>query len=274
MNLAERRGRFRELHESGCFVMPNPWDRGSAVALASLGFPALATSSAALGYSLGRLDLPGSIGTDDALAHVHEIVGATALPVNVDFQNGYGASASEVAEHVASCVARGAAGLSIEDASEDPAAPLFDRSEAIDRFMAAREVTGPEIVLTGRCEAFLVGAPDPLETAIDRLVAFAEAGADCLYAPGLQTPEQVSALVEAVAPKPVNVLASVGPEWMTVESLANLGVRRITLGSSLSKVAWTALLGAAREVADSGLFSRLRSAHPVPSLDDIFGTDS
>ncbi len=263
---------FRDMHSSGCFVIPNPWNRGSAVALASMGFRALATSSAALAYDLGRPESPDALDLDTTLTNVREIVQATSLPVNADFQAGYGNAPSDVAASVKRCVSTGVAGLSIEDAAANADQPLYEASEALERVKAARtaiDESGLDVVLTARCEAFLVGHPNPLETALPRLVAFAEAGADCLFAPGLRTPDQIKQVVSAVAPKPVNVLA-VDPTWMTFDALADLGVRRISVGSALARTAWGAFLASARDLAISGSFECLARAEPFAKLDEMF----
>lgn len=263
---------FRDLHASGCFVIPNPWDRGSAIALASMGFRALATSSAALSYVLGRPESPDALDLDTTLTNVREIVLATSLPVNADFQSGYGKAPTDVAASVKRCIKTGVAGLSIEDAASNPDQPLYEASEALERVKAARatiDESGLDVVLTARCEAFLVDHPSPMETAISRLVAFAEAGADCLFAPGLRTPDQIKQVVSAVAPKPVNVLA-VDPTWMTFDALAGLGVRRISVGSALARTAWGAFLASARDIATSGSFHSLARAEPFAKLDEMF----
>lgn len=263
---------FRRLHDTGCFVVPNPWDRGSTIALASMGFRALATTSAGLAYALGRRDSPTTLDRETVLANVREIVGATALPVSADFQAGYGATPDDVAQSVGLCVATGVAGLSIEDASGQAGSPLFEHDVAVDRVRAARaaiDESGVGVVLTARAEAFFTDDPRPLDTVIERLVAFAEAGADCLFAPGISTPDQISAVVEAVAPKPVNVLL-MDPSWMTVDSLEALGVRRISVGSALSRVAWGAFLSAAGEISSAGTFGGLEGAEPFGSFNELF----
>lgn len=264
---------FRELHESGCFVLPNPWDRGSAILLHHLGFSALATSSAGFGFAAGVPDTIGAMPLDRVLDHCREIVDATPLPVNADFQEGYAEDAAGVAESVRRCVDTGVAGLSIEDATGDSSAPLFDRSTAIDRVQAARSAideSGRPVVLTGRCESWLVGDERPLNTALDRLVAYSEAGADCLYAPGVSRPEDITAIVEAVHPKPVNVLVSSGAMGLTVPDLAKLGVRRISVGSALSRVALGAFLRAARGIIGDGSFTKLDGAAPFAELNAVF----
>src|SRR6476646_2379779 len=200
---------FRELHTNGCFVLPNPWDIGSAIYLQHLGFKALATTSAGFAFSRGKSD--GGVPLDEMLAHIGEIAAATPLPVNADFLNGFANEPEDVAANVKLCCATGVAGLSIEDNSGNSASPLYEKELAINRIRAAREAIDPSgipIVLTGRCEAWLVGQPDPFRFALDRLVAYAEAGADCLYAPGVQEPNEIAEIVGAVAPRPVNVLAA------------------------------------------------------------------
>jgi 2-methylisocitrate lyase-like PEP mutase family enzyme len=264
---------FRALHESGCFVMPNPWDAGSAVFLAHLGFRALATTSAGLAFSRGRPDAIAAMSRDDVLAHVRELVAATPLPINADFQDGYAREPERVAENVALCVKTGAAGLSIEDATGDRAAPLYERGLAVERVRAARaaiDASGVPVVLTARCEAWLVGDPDAARTALDRLVAFADAGADCLFAPGVREPEAIAALVKAVAPRPVNVLVSSPSPSLTVPRLAELGVRRVSVGSALARVAWGGFMRAARALADEGSFAGLADAAPFAELDRVF----
>ena len=248
---------FRALHASGTFVIPNPWDRGSAILLARLGFRALATTSAGFAFSRGLPDSPLALSRDDVLAHVADIARATSLPVNVDFQSGYGEDARGVAESVRRCVDTGAAGLSIEDATGDDAKPLYDLPEALDRLRAARraiDASGSGVLLTARAECFLVGHPDPLDESVRRLRAYADAGADVLYAPGVRDRDGIARIVEAVAPKPVNVLVGSRTE-LRVADLEALGVRRVSVGSALARCAWTALIGAAKRIAEAGDFS-------------------
>ena len=269
MNLGRE---FRKLHESGCFVMPNPWDIGSARVLEQLGFKALATTSAGFAFSRACPDSPLALQVADVLRHVREIVGATALPVNVDFQSAYSENADGVFANVAACVKAGAAGLSIEDAMGDGS--LYERHVAIERVKAARaaiDETNFPSVLTGRCEAFLVGSTKPLHDVLDRLVAYADAGADCLFAPGIREPEDIAQIVRAVAPKPVNVVVSSAIPGLTVARLAELGVRRVSLGAGLAKVAWGAFMRAAREIATTGEFDALKDAASVAELNQIFG---
>jgi 2-methylisocitrate lyase-like PEP mutase family enzyme len=254
---------FRALHQSGCFVMPNPWDLGSARLLASLGFPALATTSAGFAWSLGRLD--NHVTLEEALAHLRAIAHGVDLPVNADFEGGFAVAPAEVGANVRAATATGIAGLSIEDSTGDAANPLFEFGLAVERIAAARRAideSGTGVLLTARSEGFIAGRPDLAET-LRRLTAYAAAGADCLYAPGIRTPDEIAAVVAAVAPKPVNVL--VGGDFTTVDELARAGVRRISVGGALARAAWTGLLEAAREIATRGTFTAL--ARAVPSAD-------
>lgn len=265
--------RFRAMHESGCFVLPNPWDVGTAVYLAHLGFEALATTSAGFAFARGLPDTVSAITSDHMLEHIREVVEATPLPVNADFQNGYADEPEGVAANVALCIATGVAGLSIEDATGNNAAPLYEFGLAVDRIRAARgavDASGIPVVLTARCEAWLVGQPDPLRVSLERLVAYSEAGADCLYAPGVQKLDEIAAIVKAVSPKPVNVLVSGPSQALTVSRLADLGVRRISVGSALARVAWGAFIRAARSIAETGSFDAFAEAAPFNELDDVF----
>ena len=262
---------FQELHRTGCFVMPNPWDAGSAVYLRHLGFKALATTSAGFAFSRGLPDRLWAFSRDEMLAHVRDLVAATPLPVSADFQSGFAEDAEGVEKSVALCVAAGAAGLSIEDATGKDEAPLYEHAIALERVKAARRAIDASkipVVLTARCEAFLVGAPDPLRTAIDRLVSFADAGADCLFAPRVRDPKEITAIVKAVSPKPVNVLVTM--PGLTVRQLADLGVRRISVGSTLARTAWGAFTRAARSIADNGTFEDFAGAAGFQELDDVF----
>ena len=264
---------FRALHRSGCFVMPNPWDVGSAVYLAHLGFKALATTSAGFAFSCGLPDAVGAVPLDRVLAHVREVAAATSLPVNVDFQEGYAREPAAVADNVAACLATGAAGLSIEDATGNPAAPLFERSLAVERVRAARaavDASGTGAILTARCEAYLVDHPDPARTSLDRMVAFAEAGADCLYAPRVQDPAVIAEMVRAVAPRAVNVLVSAPVAGLEVPRLGELGVRRISVGAALARVAWGAFARAARALAETGSFDGFTGAISFDELEALF----
>ena len=265
----ERRRLFRELHASGCFVIPNPWDTGAARLLAGLGFRALATTSSGFAWSLGLQD--NHVPLPEALAHFRAVVRSVDLPVSADFEGGFAVEPSAVAANVKAAIDTGVAGLSIEDSSKDPAgAPLFDLTLAVERVRAARQAIdagGPGVVLTARSEGFVAGRPDLRET-LRRLTAYAEAGADCLFAPGVRAKGDVEAVVRAVAPKPVNVL--MGGDFGTVAELAALGVRRISVGGALARVAWTAFLEAAREIAGDGRFTRLARALPGAEVDALF----
>jgi len=264
---------FRALHTSGCFVLPNPWDVGTAVYLQHLGFKALATTSAGVAFSRGAPDTVTSVPRDVMLAHIRDVVSATTLPVNADFLAGYADDPEGVAANVALVVATGAAGVSIEDGTGNGAAPLYEERLAVERIGAARraiDASGSPVVLTGRCEAWLVGEPDPFRVALSRLPAYAEAGADCLYAPGVTEPEEIAALVKAVAPKPVNVLMSAPSKVLTVSRLADLGVRRVSVGSALSRVAWGAFIRAARSIAATGSFDAFADAVSFAELNGVF----
>lgn len=264
---------FRALHQSGCFVLPNPWDAGSAVYLHRLGFKALATTSAGVAFSRGAPDTVSAVPKDVMLAHIRDVVAATPLPVNADFLAGYADEPEGVADNVALCIATGAAGLSIEDGTGRSEAPLYEQPLAIDRIRAARaaiDASGFPVVLTGRCEAYLVGVSDPFRVALARLPAYAEAGADCLYAPDVTDPDQIAAIVKAVAPKPVNVLMSAPSTVLSVARLADLGVRRVSVGSALARVAWGAFIRAARSIAVTGSFDALADAAPFDELNGAF----
>ena len=256
-------GRFHELHESGCFVLPNPWDVGSAIYLEHLGFHAVATTSAGFAFTKGLPDDPELIPREMMLEHFREIAAATSLPVNADFQNGFADDPEAIAESVRLCVATGVAGLSIEDNTGRKDQTLYDFDLAVERIKASRsaiDASGIPVVLTARCEAFLVGDSDPLRTSLERLVAFADAGADCLYAPGVTEPDEIAQIVKAVAPKPINVLAFAKNCHLTVNQLADLGVRRISVGSSLARAAWGGLIRAANQIQASGSFESFAGA--------------
>lgn len=247
---AARRAAFRKLHESGCFLIPNPWDVGSARALEKLGFRALATTSSGFAWSRGHAD--NAMDVEAVLAHCREIVEATELPVNADFEDGHARDLDGLRENVRRCVETGVAGLSIEDSTGDAAQPLYEFDEAVARMRAARQAidaSGEDVMLIGRAECFLVGHPDPLNESIRRLHAYADAGADCLYAPGAGSPEQIKAIVAAVAPKPVNVLVGRAAPY-TLDDLAKLGVRRVSVGGALAGAAWGGFLRAARGLAE------------------------
>jgi 2-methylisocitrate lyase-like PEP mutase family enzyme len=259
---------FRLLHQSGCFVMPNPWDLGSARLLARLGFPALATTSSGFAWSLGRPD--NGVTLAEALTHLRSISAGVELPINADFEGGFAIEPAEVGDNVALATDTGVAGLSIEDSTGDASHPLFEFGLAVERVRAARaaiDASGTGVLLTGRSEGFIVGRPDLAET-IRRLTAYAAAGADCLYAPGLRTTADIATVVGAVAPKPVNVL--VGSDFATVAELAELGVRRISVGGALARAAWAGFLRAATEIAERGTFANLAGAVPFAEIDGSF----
>lgn len=261
---------FRELHQSGCFVIPNPWDLGSAHLLVRLGFRALATTSAGFAWSLGRRDNHVSLG--EALAHFRAIAQAVDIPVNGDFEGGFATVPETVATNVMAAAMTGVAGLSIEDSTGDAAQPLFDFRLSVERIRAARRAideSGTGVLLTGRSEGFIVGRPDLAET-IRRLTAYAEAGAECLYAPGIRRKTDIIEVVKALAPKPVNVL--VGSNFATVAELAEMGVRRISVGGALARTAWAGFLEAAREIAEQGTFANLARAVPFDEINSVFRT--
>jgi 2-methylisocitrate lyase-like PEP mutase family enzyme len=263
--------KFHSLHESGCFVLPNPWDIGTAIYLERLGFKALATTSAGFAFSRGKPD--GGVPRDEMLGHIREITEATSLPVNADFLNGFADKAEGVAANVQLCIATGVAGLSIEDNTGRTAAPLYEKQLAIERIRAARsaiDASKTGVVLTGRCEAWLVGDRDPLHTALDRLAAYAEAGADCLYAPGVSDPNEIAQIVKTVAPRPVNVLVSGFNHQLSLSQLADLGVRRISVGSGLALAAWGAFLRAAKDISKNGTFNLLADNASSADLNELF----
>jgi 2-methylisocitrate lyase-like PEP mutase family enzyme len=270
--VADKRRAFHELHRSGCFVIPNPWDIGSARYLQHLGFKALATTSA--GFAFWQAHPDHAISRDMALAHLHAVVAATDLPVNADFEGGFAHDPEGVAESVRLAVETGVAGLSIEDLTGDKAKPLYDFDHAVARMRAARQAidrAGGDTLLVGRSEGFVAGAPD-LDETIRRLKAYAAAGADCLYAPGIKTREQIAAIVTAVAPKPVNLVIG-APIGLTVADVAALGVRRISLGCGLARAAWGGFMRAASLIARDGKFDGLAEAASWAELNHLFAED-
>jgi 2-methylisocitrate lyase-like PEP mutase family enzyme len=267
--IADKRRAFHKLHETGCFVIPNPWDIGSARYLQHLGFKALATTSA--GFAFTRALPDGGVPRDMMLAHIREIVEATDLPVNADFEAGYAHDPAGVAESVRLGAETGVAGLSVEDATGDRGEPLYDLDTAVQRMRSARSAidkAGSDVLLVGRCECFLVGKPDITET-VARLKAYSNAGADCLYAPGIRTREEVAAVVEAAGPKPVNVIRA-SAAGLSVAELAALGVRRISVGSAFARAAWGAFMKAAQEILTDGRFDALGGATPNAELNKLF----
>ena len=268
VSLLERCRQFHELHKSGCFVIPNPWDAGSAKLLAQLGFKALATTSAGFAWTIGKAD--AHIEVDEAVEHFRTVAAAVDVPVSGDFEHGFADDPEDVAANATKVAATGVAGFSIEDSTGNPDNPLFAFDLAVERIKAARaaiKASGAPLLLTGRSEGYLVGRPDLKET-IRRLSAYAEAGADCVYAPRIENMSDIAAIVSAVAPVPVNVL--VGSDFTTVSELAALGVRRISVGGALARVALTAFLAAASDIAEHGSFTPFGTMVPLAALDDRF----
>lgn len=251
--VSDKRAAFREMHHAGCFLLPNPWDAGSARLLERLGYRALATTSAGYAWSQGQAD--GQLSRDDTLAHMRYMAAMSDLPINADFESGFGATPEAVFDSVSLALATGVAGLSIEDSSGDPNQPVRDKAQAVERLQAARaaiDAGGGDTLLVGRAENYFVGRPD-LDDTVERLLAYSQAGADCLYAPGLRTREEIQTVVQAIAPKPVNVLIGWNSE-LTVEALAELGVRRISVGGALARAAWGGFIDAARRMIEQGRF--------------------
>lgn len=270
---AEKRHAFRRLHEAGCFVIPNPWDIGGTRFLQSLGFKALATTSSGQAWSQGVPD--GAMPLAGVLKHLRKIAAASDLPVNADFGNGFATDAAGVEANVGLAIETGVAGLSIEDATGNDESPLFEIHTAVDRIRAARaaiDKAGGDTLLVGRAECFLVGRPD-LDETILRLRLYAQAGADCLYAPGIRTREEIAAVVAAVAPKPVNLLVG-SASGLTLEEIAALGVRRVSVGGALARTAWGAFANAARLIAQEGRFDGFANALPGQELNSFFRSDS
>ena len=265
---ADKRATFKKMHESGCFILPNPHDVGSARALQHLGFKALASTSAGFAWTIGKAD--NHVTVDQVCDHLTAICAAVDLPVNADFEGGFAVEPEKVGANVARGVKTGVAGLSIEDSTGDAAKPLYEFALAVERIKAARKAIDADhsgVLLTGRCEAFLWGQSD-LNMVIDRLKAYSEAGADCLYAPGIKTREQITAIVKAVHPKPVNLL--IGASELSLKEAEALGVRRISVGGSLARAAWAGFMKAAREMAEQGTFTELASGYPGGELNKMF----
>jgi 2-methylisocitrate lyase-like PEP mutase family enzyme len=272
--IAEKRRAFRQLHESGCFIIPNPWDAGTARYLQHLGFKAIATTSSGAAWSMALPDEDWALTRDPMLAHIRAIVEASDLPVNADYESGYADDPAGVGENVRLCVETGVAGLSIEDSTGDASRPLYDFDLAVARIRAARAAidrAGGDVLLVGRSEGFIVGRPD-LDETIRRLRAYASAGADCLYAPGIRTREQIRAVVDAVAPKPVNLLIG-APIGLTLADAAALGVRRISVGGALARAAWGGFIRAAKGLA-AGTFDAFADAAPGSELNALFAEDA
>jgi len=272
---APRRDAFRKLHEKGCFVIPNPWDVGSARYLRHLGFPALATTSSGFAFSHGLPDASWAVPRDVMLRHIAEIVSSVEVPVNADFESGYAHRPEDVHRNVRLCIDTGVAGLSIEDATGERDSPLYGIELAVDRIRAARaaiDTSGTGVLLTARAECHLVNHPDPLRESIRRLTRYADAGADVLYAPGPRTREDIRAIVEALRPKPVNVLMYADTGLKTAD-LAELGVRRVSVGSSLARAAWTGFIRAAKAIAQEGSFAGFARSVSFAELNDFFTAD-
>jgi len=265
---ADKRANFRKLHQSGCFVLPNPVDVGTAKALQHLGFKALASTSAGFAWTIGKAD--NRVTVDEVCSHLTDISAAVDVPMNADYEGGFAVAPEGVSANVARGVKTGIAGLSIEDSTGDAAKPLYDRSLAIERIKAARQAIDADnsgVLLTGRCEAFLWGQAD-LKLVIDRLTAYAEAGADCLYAPGIKTKDDIAAVVKAVHPRPVNLL--IGASGLSLDEATDLGVRRISVGGTLARVAWAGFMKAAKEMAEKGTFTELANSYPGGELNKMF----
>jgi 2-methylisocitrate lyase-like PEP mutase family enzyme len=263
---ADKRATFRKMHESGCFILPNPVDVGSAKALQHLGFKALASSSAGFAWTIGKAD--NRVTVEDVCQHLAAVCSAVDIPVNADFEGGFAVEPDMVADHVERCVRTGVAALSIEDSSGDKDRPIYERALAVERIAASRKAIGDSnTMLVGRCEAYLWGVTD-LKIVIDRLTAYADAGADCLYAPGLKTREDIAAVVKAVHPKPFNLL--IGASGLSLKEAEDLGVRRISVGGSLARAAWGGFMRAAKEMAEQGTFTELAHGYPGGELNRMF----
>src|SRR5437868_6692905 len=270
-SIREKREVFRRLHETGCFALPNPLDAGTAKYLQHLGFKAIATASAGFAFSRGLAD--GSVKRDEMIGHIRDLVEATDIPVNADFENGYADEPNWCAENARLCAGTGVAGVSIEDAADRTESPLYDVDLAVERIHAVREALhGTGVLLVGRAEGFLVGR-EKLDQVIKRLVKYSEAGAECLYAPGFKDPESNKAIVEAVAPKPENVLIG-GPGGLTMRDAAELGARRVSVGGAFARAAWGGFIRSAKELIEQGTFEELKHGASYDELQRLFGEDS
>jgi 2-methylisocitrate lyase-like PEP mutase family enzyme len=270
LTTADKRAAFRKMHESGCFVLPNPFDVGTAKALQNLGFKAIASTSAGFAWSIGKAD--NRVTVDDVCAHLTALCAAVDLPVNADFEGGFAREPQTVAANVARAVKTGVAGLSIEDSTGNKERPLFETNLAIERIKAARKAIDADnsgVLLTARCEGFLVGVAN-LPVVLDRLQAYAEAGADCIYAPGIKTQEEIAAVVKQAHPKPVNLL--IGASGLSLKQAGDLGVRRISVGGSLARSAWAGFMKAAKEMAEQGTFGELANGYPGGELNKMFSS--
>ena len=265
---ADKRAAFKKLHQSGCFIIPNPFDVGSARALQHLGFKALASTSAGFAWTIAKAD--NHVTVDEVCDHLTAICAAVDLPVNADYEGGFADEPEKVGANVARGVKTGVAGLSIEDSTTGSPKGLYDFALAVERIKAARKAIDADnsgVMLTGRCEAYLIGQPN-LALVIERLNAYSEAGADCLYAPGIKTREDIAAIVKAVHPKPVNLL--IGASGLSLKEATDLGVRRISVGGSLARTAWSGFMKTAREMADQGTFTELANGYPGGELNKMF----
>ncbi|MEI8143977.1 MAG: isocitrate lyase/phosphoenolpyruvate mutase family protein [Alphaproteobacteria bacterium] len=266
--IADRRERFRALHESVCFLIPNPWDVGSAVLLENLGFPALASTSAGFAWTRAKAD--GAASRDEVIDHLADLVAHTTVPINADYENAYAHAPADVAASVVAAAKSGIAGLSVEDNTGDAANPLYGFDEAVARVKAAADaLKGTGVLLTARCEAILLGRPDGMAEVMRRLPAFAEVGADVLYAPGLREPDQIAAVVKAVAPKPVNLLVG-WPSPLSVTDIEALGVRRISVGGALARAAYGGMLSVARDIIGAGSFKGFAGIEPSAAINGVF----
>jgi 2-methylisocitrate lyase-like PEP mutase family enzyme len=268
MSVETKRTQFRQLHQSGCFALPNPWDIGTAKYLQHLGFKAIATTSAGFAFSRGLPD--GSVKRDEMIVHIRELVEATDIPLNADFENGYADDPNWCAENARLCAETGVAGLSIEDAADRKESPIYDVDLAVERIHAVREALhGTGVLLVGRAEGFLVGR-EKLDRVLKRLVKYSEAGAECLYAPGFSKRDDIKAIVEAVSPKPVNVLIG-GPGGLTMRDAAELGARRVSVGGAFARAAWGGFIRSAKELMEQGTFEELKNAASYADLQKLFG---
>src|SRR5438270_4194636 len=266
-SIDDKRAEFRKLHEIGCFAIPNPWDIGTAKYLQHLGFKAIATTSAGFAFSRSLCD--GAVKRDEMLAHIRELVEATDVPVNADFENGYADEPNWCAENARLCAETGVAGLSIEDAADRKESPIYDVDLAVERIHAVREALhGTNVLLVARAEGFLVGREN-LDEVIKRLVKYSEAGADCLYAPGFKDRDSNKAIVEAVAPKPVNILIG-GPGGLTMRDAAELGARRVSVGGAFARAAWGGFVRSAKELLERGTFEELQHGASYSELQKLF----
>lgn len=264
--------RFRRLHEEGTFLMPNAWDTGSALLLEAAGFEALGTTSAGIAYSLGKPDATGALTIDEAIDETARIAGAVSVPVNVDAENGYGESPEAVAECIRRCIEAGAVGAGVEDYTQDPGRPLYDRALAVERIRAAREAadaSGLPFVLTARAECYLYRVPDAFAESVARSNLYREAGADCLYTPGVRDRDEVAALVREID-GPMNFVVGKGMADYTLEELGGLGIRRVSIGGSLMRATFALAERAAAEMKRDGRFTWAADQLDAADFDRLF----